>query len=154
MEQSTDRRPYGTRRHPLWPDRRWLPGLAAVALILATPLLGGAPTASASAAVAEGTSSTAGLPVPFPGNASDLFGVTCAPSSNCWAVGDYGSISGGSGVVVNLALHWDGTIWTQVSTPDPGGLNNNDANFLDTVRCTSATNCWAAGNVSAGGGPT
>ncbi len=86
------------------------------------------------------------------GGANELNGVTCTSSGNCWAVGDYGSISGGAGVVVNQALHWNGTAWSLVSTPDPGGLNNNDSNVLLAVRCASSAHCLAVGDVSAGGG--
>ena len=119
--------------------RPWLPRLA-VLLAAAASLLGGALVAPAAGIPAGGTP---GLRVPFPGQSSDLFGA---------AAGDYGSISGGVGVVVNQALHWDGTAWALVSTPDPGGLNNNDSNVLFAVRCATSARCLAVGDVSAGGG--
>ena len=46
---------------------------------------------------------------------------------------------------MNEALHWNGTAWSKVSTPDPGGSADGDTSFLYGVRCTSRTNCWAVG---------
>ena len=86
------------------------------------------------------------------GATNGLNAVTCTSASNCWAVGSYGQISGGSGVVVNQALRWDGSTWSLVTTPDPGGLNNTDGNVLYAVRCAGTTSCLAVGYVSVGGG--
>jgi hypothetical protein len=77
---------------------------------------------------------------------NQLFEVTCASASNCWAVGDYGSQPGlSSEVALTQALHWNGKTWSQVHTPNPAGTSNTDGNVLDSVRCSSATNCWAVG---------
>jgi hypothetical protein len=77
---------------------------------------------------------------------NELFEVTCTSASNCWAVGDYGSQpSPGEEVILNQALHWNGKTWHQVSVPNPAGSSADDANVLDSVRCTSASNCWAVG---------
>jgi hypothetical protein len=85
------------------------------------------------------------------GAQNQLLGVTCVSTSDCWGVGTYGSISGGVGVILNEALRWNGTAWSLVSTPDPGGTSDLDANNLFAVRCTSATNCWAVGDAHAKG---
>jgi hypothetical protein len=91
------------------------------------------------------------VPTPAPGGTgsddfSNLFEVTCASSSNCWAVGEYGNGDAvGGEVVLNQALHWNGKAWRQVHTPNPAGTSDNDGNGLDSVRCTSASNCWAVG---------
>lgn len=39
-------------------------------------------------------------------------------ASDCWAVGEYGTFSGQHRT---FAAHWDGSTWSQVSTPNPGG---------------------------------
>ena len=73
---------------------------------------------------------------------SQLSGVFCTSAANCWAVGDYLS----KGATLNQALHWTGKKWTRVPTPNPGGTGMNDFSELISVRCTSATNCWAVGD--------
>jgi hypothetical protein len=40
----------------------------------------------------------------------------------------------------SLIVHWDGTAWTQVTSPSPG-----QGAGLDGVAATSASNAWAAG---------
>lgn len=80
------------------------------------------------------------------GASNALIGLSCTSASNCWAVGDYGSISGGVGVVLNEALHWNGTTWSQKATPNPAGTANTDVNNLIWVHCNSADNCWAVGD--------
>src|SRR5262249_15282812 len=79
------------------------------------------------------------------GASQELIAVNCPSAANCWAVGDYGSISGTPGFVLNQALHWDGGTWSQVDTPELGGAASADINLLRAVRCTSGTNCWAVG---------
>jgi hypothetical protein len=85
--------------------------------------------------------------LPHPGTGSELSGVYCVSSSNCWAVGSYGS----GGAQLNQALHWNGTKWSSVTVPDPGGTAQNDINTLFGVRCTGAKNCWAVGYYVSGG---
>jgi hypothetical protein len=80
-----------------------------------------------------------------------LAGVACTSASNCWAVGDYGSISGSVGTVLNEALRWNGTNWSLATTPDPAGTGNGASNILNGVRCASASNCWAVGTQSSPG---
>ena len=77
------------------------------------------------------------------GDINALNGVRCTSVSNCLAVGSYGTTS----IMLNEALHWNGTAWSQVTAPSPGG-NSSDGAFseLDSVACSSATNCWAVGS--------
>jgi hypothetical protein len=82
-----------------------------------------------------------------------LIGLSCTSATNCWAVGDYGSISGGVGVILNEALHWDGAIWSQANTPNPAGTADTDANILIWVHCNSQANCWAVGDTQKPAGP-
>src|SRR5262249_13811033 len=69
---------------------------------------------------------------------------------NCWAVGTYGTTTptstGNSVVALNQALRWNGKKWSLVSTPNPAGTSPTHGNLLDSVRCASATDCWAGGS--------
>jgi hypothetical protein len=91
--------------------------------------------------------------IPSPGGTrtgalSELYGVRCRSSSSCWAVGYY--LKGDSGVLTE-ALRWNGTNWSQVATPDPAGKKIAAFNSLSDVACTSADNCWAAGEYTSSG---
>jgi len=74
-----------------------------------------------------------------PGMGSDLSGVVATSAGNAWAVGSYR-------VPVNaklaLALHWDGSNWMQVPTPNPSGALDE----LSAVAASSASNVWAVGS--------
>ncbi len=88
------------------------------------------------------------------GGLNSLLDVACTAATSCWATGDYGSTSPPDSRVLNLALHWNGHTWSQVSTPNPGGPGKNIAHGLAAVRCTSKSDCWAAGidgNLGVGG---
>lgn len=76
---------------------------------------------------------------------NELFWVTCVSKSDCWGVGAYGSISSGTGMILNQALHWNGRRWAQVHTPNPGGTSNEDLSALFGARCATSDNCWAVG---------
>ena len=77
-------------------------------------------------------------------SASALDAVRCTSATNCWAVGTYGFV--GSPVILqNEALHWNGNSWSQITTPNPGGVNANNFNFLEGMSCGSPTSCWAVG---------
>jgi hypothetical protein len=89
------------------------------------------------------------ITVPEPGGmasgaSQELNFVTCGSAINCWAVGDFAPV-GSSQVTANLAMHWDGGMWSVVDTPDPAGASSGDVNRLEAVRCVSAANCWAVG---------
>ncbi len=71
-----------------------------------------------------------------------LQGVTCAGTSDCWAVGDASTGSGGT--QQTLAEEWNGSGWSIVNTPNPSPSQN----ILNAVACTSAANCWAVGFAS------
>jgi len=77
-------------------------------------------------------------PSPSPGRFfGTLYGVRVVSATNAWAVGDY---SNGGLVIRSLILHWNGTAWKQVTSPNPGA--NTD---LVAVAATSARNAWAVG---------
>ena len=75
------------------------------------------------------------------GGHNDLSGITCVSATDCWAVGEYGA---NTRQHRTLALRWDGSSWSQVTTPNPGGPPG--AWFLAAVSCTAASNCWAVGH--------
>ena len=75
------------------------------------------------------------------------FAVRGTSSTDNWAVG--ASIIGG--VSQTLALHWNGTKWTRVTTPDPGGPGVGS--YLAGVTGTSAADMWAVGGTAAGTRP-
>jgi hypothetical protein len=79
------------------------------------------------------------------GAGNQLEAATCVSSADCWAVGNYGSITPGVGVGRNEALHWNGRAWRRVKTPNPGGTATGEVNALLGVRCVSSANCWAVG---------
>jgi hypothetical protein len=90
-----------------------------------------------------------------PGQIEDtLTDLSCPAADSCWAVGSAGGPVSGGAVLVNQVLHWDGKTWSVApSMPDPAGHAPGDDNFLATIACTSAGNCWAAGEYgSAPGG--
>jgi hypothetical protein len=71
--------------------------------------------------------------------------IRCASPGDCWAVGTYGSEAAG-GVLRNEVLHWTGTKWRTVAVPDPGGTGTADFSSLQSVSCTAAASCKAAGS--------
>ncbi len=89
------------------------------------------------------------------GDFNELSDVACTSAASCWAVGYYGiemaTSAGDSVVALTQGLHWNGSKWSLVSTPDPGGHSKNDVNALNAVRCASVRDCWAAGSDGPGG---
>lgn len=74
---------------------------------------------------------------------SELWAVDASSGSNAWAVGDYYDTS--LSRFRTLTLHWNGTTWKKVPSPndDPGGSSQD--NGLEGVAVTSASNAWAVG---------
>jgi hypothetical protein len=88
-------------------------------------------------------------PSPSPGGTAlnHLCGVTATASNDAWAVGRWDT----NGFFRALSLHWDGTSWTQVSTPVPTGTF---LQLLSSVDAISASDVWAAGTAEGGSGFT
>ncbi len=86
----------------------------------------------------DGTSWTK-VPSPSPSADASLWGVTATSADDAWAVGSFAY--GPDGYTKTLIEHWDGTSWTKVSSPTPGG---NDRLFA--VSAVSATNAWVVGD--------
>ena len=68
-----------------------------------------------------------------------LFGVTAVASNNVWAVGDTSDgVRSGS---TTLIEHWNGTVWSIVSSPNVGTLGS----YLRGVAAKSSTAVWTVG---------
>jgi erythromycin esterase-like protein len=79
------------------------------------------------------------VPSPAPGSSSQLRSVRGTSASDVWAVGSY--FDDTANMRKTLILHWDGHTWTQVTSPSPGGTDNE----LFGVRGGSGTDAWAVG---------
>jgi hypothetical protein len=76
---------------------------------------------------------------PSPGaQVNQLNGVSAVSSTDAWAVGVYDTehLLGGT-----LILHWDGTGWSKVKSPNPGPYEN----YLQGVSAVSSKDAWAVG---------
>src|ERR1043166_8827708 len=83
---------------------------------------------------------------PNPHVADEYFkGVNCTSESDCWAVGHYFFADPTLGVWRTLIEHWDGASWSIVSSPN---ANTNGDNYLTSITCVSASECWAVGYYS------
>src|SRR5260221_209728 len=81
---------------------------------------------------------------PSPGQRYNLLrAVAAVAATDVWAVG---SQITASGATQTLALHWDGSAWRLVATPDPGSY----ANQLNGVATISSSDVWAVGAASKG----
>ena len=69
---------------------------------------------------------------------NELSRVTCTSASDCWAVGSYNT----GGVDQTLIEHWNGTVWSIVTSPNTSATQDN---LLFDVTCSSASDCWAVG---------
>jgi hypothetical protein len=68
-----------------------------------------------------------------------LSGVSAVSATDAWAVGYYDN---SSGVGDTLILHWNGTAWSKVKSPNPSSTSN----VLSGVSAVSATDAWAVGD--------
>jgi hypothetical protein len=67
--------------------------------------------------------------------------VSTDSATGAWAVGYYDTNS--TTDEPSLILHWNGTSWTQISSPDPGGTGES---LLNGVSAISANDAWAVGS--------
>jgi hypothetical protein len=80
------------------------------------------------------------VPAPNPGDtANELEDVVALSSNDVWAAGYYGGAIGNSSLT--MLLHWDGSAWTQVASPNPGTFRNE----LYDIAALSPTDIWAIG---------
>ena len=79
---------------------------------------------------------------------NELNGLSCLTSSNCIAVGDYNlDNSTGSKTLVE---QWNGSSWSITNSPN---ISGNSGDQLNSVYCTSSSNCWAVGGGEGYGTP-
>jgi hypothetical protein len=69
-----------------------------------------------------------------------LRNIRCVSASNCWAVG--GTFDTANSVYQTLTEHWDGSAWSIVASPNTAA---DQENFLYSIACVSATDCWTVG---------
>jgi hypothetical protein len=82
---------------------------------------------------------------PNPGNllGGELLAVDAASASNVWAVGDYPDDGNNPIPSKTLTAHWNGTKWTNPTSPNPAGTAQ--PNLLGGVAVTSGSSAWAVG---------
>lgn len=99
---------------------------------------------STSATYTENVGSWSIVTSPNAGTASnDLYGVACASSSLCFAVGQQTA-----GVYYQTLIEeWNGSSWSVIASPNSSTTQNN---YLEAVACQSTTQCFAAGYYSNG----
>jgi hypothetical protein len=87
-------------------------------------------------------------PVPG-GNTPTLNDISAISPNDIWAVGEYASDFGRVSTVI---MHWNGSAWTRVPSPDaevvPGSPRSS---FLWSVEAISTNNVWAVGEFLVGG---
>jgi hypothetical protein len=72
-----------------------------------------------------------------PGSNNELYGVVALGPNDVWAVGYWGNAASAFSTLIE---HWNGSVWTIVSSPNPSGDN-----FLSAVSATGANDVWAVG---------
>jgi len=81
---------------------------------------------------------------PIDGSESSAFyGVAALATNDVWAVGYYKNFSASERTFI---MHWDGTAWSIVSSPNVG----TGGNFLKSVHSLYANNVWAVGYYASG----
>jgi hypothetical protein len=76
---------------------------------------------------------------------SGLIGVTAISPANVWAVGFTNTAGDNGNDQAPVSVHWNGTSWTRVTTPDPPGPNGGST-VLDAVSNAGPGNIWAVGH--------
>jgi len=109
-----------------------------------TRVPGPASTRPASAAAAPARSADTVLTGTF------LQGVSGTSASNAWAVG-YDVVASPPVYSVSVILHWNGTSWARMPSPEPGGGTNV---YLNAVTSLSPTDAWAVGHYTTTAGKT
>ena len=79
--------------------------------------------------------------LPIPDKGGLLTGVAATSARNAWAVGS-SFLTNSARPIHTLILHWNGTTWQRVKSPNPRPRFNN---FLQGVAATSSRNAWAVG---------
>lgn len=80
-------------------------------------------------------------PFAVPTDGGQFTAVAATSADDAWAVGYTGATSEGTGQTTMIE-HWDGSGWTQVSSPDPAG----SASILSGVTAIRPDDAWAVGH--------
>jgi hypothetical protein len=80
---------------------------------------------------------------------SSLYGISCASSTACTAVGQSVNATGTSSAT--LVEHWNGTEWSRQATPSPTGAIKSN---LTGIWCASSATCLAGGFYETSTGPS
>jgi hypothetical protein len=83
--------------------------------------------------------------VPSPnGDAGDgsLFAVKAIAPNDVWAAGSTGSSNGREADEATLLMHWDGSTWTIVDSPN----GSNSENVIEGLTAFGTANVWAVGS--------
>lgn len=115
---------------------------------IAVAVLAGSAGAVLAAGPAGAVATFTAVPSPNPNPIGNgLTGVFARTATDAWAVGAQAEIENGtvdSEATVGLALHWNGTTWTNTPTPVVQFLNQS----LNAVTAVSATDAWAVGGIA------
>jgi len=85
-------------------------------------------------------------PTPSPGTRNNaVTAVDAASANDVWAVGYSLNLPYGNRIRQSMILHWNGTAWSQLPSPNSGST------FLYDVAAVSATDAWAVGSSSSTG---
>jgi hypothetical protein len=86
------------------------------------------------------------VPSPSPGAASNnLQGIKAVSATNIWAVGGFSNTPAPPyNELQTLVLHWNGSSWKVVSSPNLGSSGNQ----LNAIEANSASDIWAVGGFS------
>ena len=88
------------------------------------------------------------VPSPNPSTVNnELLGIAAPSAKDAWAVGQYAD---SSNKFQTLILHWNGSVWKRVRSPNPAGSGSSHS--LTAVAATSSTNAWAVGQFDPGSG--
>src|SRR5437870_13340710 len=76
---------------------------------------------------------------------NSLSGVSADSATDAWAVGHSGQQVMGQ-PEETIVLHWNGTSWSKVVSPNPGGTTSSSQSVVCGVSARSASDAWAVGN--------
>jgi hypothetical protein len=88
---------------------------------------------------------------PNPGTTnSQLTAVSCVSPTRCVAVGQFTSAADRTSVLKTLVEGWNGTAWSNVTSPNPAGATVSGAT---DVSCATSTSCVAVGRYTTSASP-
>jgi alpha-tubulin suppressor-like RCC1 family protein len=93
--------------------------------------------------------SNVAVPVPADTGQASFSGVDDLSPTNAWAVGDWEA--SGSVEEQTLIEHWNGTAWSIVPSPNPGGTTSGSDDELTAIAGVGPDDLWAVGSFDIGG---